>query len=275
MSWIKFAVVIAGLMLSALALAGNSPKFADTVTLRLGGMIHKADANFSDTRIDRPPIELDLNGLGMDKRYDSFWAGFEWQFADRWGLNVSFSDFSSNGDRSVSESGNFGDLEWTVGAELTSELDMEIYIVDVTWDFVKTERSHFGLGVGAHVADFSMEVDLSAEAQVGDDNAVVAGGTETAGVTAPLPNISVRGGHRFGDNFYLGGTAGYFSLKVGDVDGELITARGSLEWRPHKRFGLGIGYQFVSFDVKEKKETKEERYDADFYGPIFFISAGF
>ncbi|NIP14401.1 MAG: hypothetical protein GWM88_06590 [Pseudomonadales bacterium] len=275
MSCLKFWAIAAVMLLSSSVLAGESPKFGDTVTLRLGGMIHRADATFSDTRIDRPPVKLDLNGLGMDKRYDSFWAGLEWQFAKRWGLALSYSDFSTDGERTVSEGGNFGDLEWRKDAELVSEMDMDIFIVDVTWDFVKTERSHFGLGVGAHVADFSMEIDLSVEGQIGDDTVVIAGGTETAGITAPLPNISMRGGHRFGDNFYLGGTAGYFSLKVGDVDGELITARGSLEWRPHKRFGLGIGYQFVSFDVKEKKETKQERYDADFYGPIFFVSAGF
>lgn len=267
-------LAVAGCLLSSGALAA-SPKFGDTVTLRLGGMIHKADATFSDTRVDRPPVELDLGALGMDKRHNSFWAGLEWQFAERWGLTVSYSDFSSDGERSVTEGGNFGDLEWSVGAELASEMDVEIFIVDVTWDFVTTERSHFGIGLGAHVADFSMEIDLSAEAQVGDENAIIAGGTETAAITAPLPNISMRGGHRFGDNFYLGGTAGYFSLKVGDIDGELITARGSLEWRPHKRFGLGVGYQFVSIDVQEKKETKEERYDAEFYGPVFFVSAGF
>jgi hypothetical protein len=262
-------------MLSPLALAGESPKFGDTVTLRLGGMIHKADATFSSTKEGRLPTELDLNKLGMDKRFDSFWAGLEWQFADRWGLTFSYSDFKADGDRSASESGNFGDIEWSLGAELTSDMKMKIYIVDVTWDFFKTERSHLGLGLGAHVADFDLNIDFTATGQVGDETAVVEVGSETAAITAPLPNVSVRGGHRFGDNFYLGGTAGYFSLKVGDVDGELVTARGSLEWRPHERFGLGVGYQFVSFEVNEKKDTKQESYEADFYGPIFFVSAGF
>ena len=98
MSFLKFWAVVAGLLLSAGALAGESPKFGDAVTLRLGGMIHKADATFSDTRIDRPPVELDLKGLGMDKRYDSFWAGLEWQFAKRWGLTLSYSDSAPTGN---------------------------------------------------------------------------------------------------------------------------------------------------------------------------------
>jgi hypothetical protein len=274
MSDLRINVVVAGLLLSAGVLA-DSPKFGDTVSLRVGGMIHKADATFSSTKEGRPSTELDLNKLGMDKRFNSFWAGLEWQFADRWGLTFSYSDFKTEGNRSASGSGNFGDIEWSLGAELTSDMRMKIYIVDVNWDFLKTERSHLGLGLGAHVADFDLNVDFAAMGQAGDDIVVVDRGSETAAITAPLPNISVRGGHRFGENFYLGGTAGYFALKVGDIDGELVTARGSLEWRPHSRFGLGVGYQFVSFDVKEKKETKQERYEADFYGPIFFVSASF
>lgn len=276
-SFFRFGTTIFALMLATAAHA-DKPMFGDTFMIGLGGMENKAKASFQSTREGRDPIELDMNDLGMDPTTTTVWAGLTWQFADKWGLSTSYSSFSSDGDVSATEEGNFGNIDWQVNASLTSELDLDLYIVDFHWDFINTGQSHFGVGLGLHIADLSTGIDAMVEAEI-DGTPVEPPldlGSETAAVTAPLPNISLRGGHRFGDSIYLGGTAGYFSLKVGDIDGELITVRAHLEWRPGAgNFGLGAGYQYVDINVSEKTSDRTKKFDMEFYGPVLFVSLGF
>jgi hypothetical protein len=175
------------------------------------------------------------------------------------------------------EDGNFDRVEWSVGATLDSELDLDLYIVDLHWDFIKTERSHFGAGAGLHVADLSATVGARIEADInGNPIESIDLGEESAGITAPLPNVFIRGGHLFTDALYLGATAGYFALEVDEIGGDLVTARAALEWRPSaKAIGLGLGYQYVSMEYHDNKGSTKRTVDAEFYGPVLFVGVGF
>jgi hypothetical protein len=271
---LRCLVVALSLLLSSQALA-DKPKFGDTLSFHLGGMDHNADVSFSSTRDGREPVVLDLDDLGMDKSAGVLWLGLDWQFADSWGVNFSYTDYDGDGIVTASEEGNFGDIEWTADAALDSYFDLKLFIVDFHWDFINTERSHFGVGVGLHVADIDSGIAFSLDGNVNGQVIEIDSGFETATVTAPLPNVSLRAGHRFGEKWYLSGTQGYFDLTVDNVNGELITARGSLEWRAFKNFGFGLGYQYVTIDVKEDESDRQNRIDADFYGPVLFVSAAF
>ena len=73
--------------------------------------------------------------------------------------------------------------------------DLDLHIVDLHWDSINSERSHFGVGVGLHIADLSTQIVAVVEADI--DGVPVDPpidlGTSSAGIAAPLPNISVRG----------------------------------------------------------------------------------
>ena len=120
-----------------------------------------------------------------------------------------------------------------------------------------------------------LEIGFTLTGTVNGQPVVVDSGAESVTVTAPLPDVVVRAGHQFGDNFYLGFTGGWFSLKYQDIDGELISARANFEWRPVKHFGAGIGYQYVGIKVTEDDGDKKHRLDNDIYGPVLYVSAGF
>lgn len=277
MRHILHLILLAFLTLSASSALAEKPVFGDTFTLMLGGMQHTADATLRSTREGRPPVELDLDDLEMDTEATTLWVGFGWQFADSWGISGSFSSFDGEGSAIAMEDGNYGDIEWSVNAALDSELDMDLYIIDLHWDFINTGRSHLGVGVGLHVADMSSSISARAEPDV-DGNPIesINLGVSSADVTAPLPNVLVRGGHRFGDSFYIGARFGYFALEVDDVDGELITASASAEWRPGGgNFGLGLGYQYAEIDVTRDRTSREVDFNLKGDGPILFVSVGF
>ena len=164
---------------------------------------------------------------------------------------------------------------WEVGASLKSEFDIDLYIVDITWDFVQTDNARLGLGVGLHVADLDFDLDAEARLIVDDKEVSVDLGRVQTDFTAPLPNITLSGAMTLVEKVYLTASAGYFTLNYDKYDGELISLRGGVEWRPWKHFGIGAAYQYVDVDLTIDGSNRKQKYDMKFHGPILFVSAGF
>jgi hypothetical protein len=266
--------VVVTILLAPDALA-EKPGFGDTWLLRAGGMNQTANISFSLTRNDRPETSLDLGDLGMDDNASTFWGSLTWQFADSWGMSLTYSSFSTDGVETATDGGNFGDVEWSADAILTSEYDLDLYIIDLRWHFINTGRSHLGVGAGLHIADIGLGMGFRLDGIVNGETVVVDSGSETVSATAPLPNISLLAGHRFGDSVYLAATIGYFALKVDEIDGELVSARAGLEWRPTRHVGAGIGFQYLDINFDEDKGDRRLELDTESYGPVLFLSVGF
>ena len=252
----------------------EKPGFGDAFTFRIGAMDSRADAIFRYTDDGRPETELDLSDLGMDDSKTALWLGGTWQFTDRWSLGFTYNKFDSDGENVSEYSGNFGDVNFTVGSTLTSSFTSKLYIVDLTWDFLKTDNAHLGIGIGAHVADLSAELGATISASINGNPTMINFGTDTATVTAPLPNVSLIGGFTLGDQVYVRASAGYFSLNYNEYDGELLSVRAGIEWRPFDRFGVGAGYQYVQMDLQVDNSRSDEKYEIDLYGPFVFLSVG-
>jgi len=253
----------------------DKPRFGDTISLSLGGMAHRGDASLSSTRDDAPVDKLTFKDLGMSDKTKVFWADFTWQFAERWQVSVNYSSFDADGLTTTTRGGNFGGLDWSIGAALSTDFEMELYIVDVTWDVWKTDKAHLGVGLGLHAADLNLDMLLEVGADIGGIGGAVEARSEQASVLAPLPNISLVGGVMVAENVYVGGHMGFFSLKYDKYDGDLFSARGAVEWRPWKNVGFGAAYQYVDIDLAVDSTHSNEFYDMEFYGPILFLSVGF
>jgi len=268
----SFWILFLGLASSALA---EKPRFGDTLSFSLGGMSHRGEATFSSTLEGQPEDELDFGDLGLSDETEVVWGDFTWQFADRWQFSLNYSSFDANGFTSASESGSIGDIDWELGAALTTEFDLKLYIADFTWDFVKTDKAHVGVGVGLHAADLRLDVLAEVGASVGGIGGVVEVRRETTSVLAPLPNLSFVGGWMINDKLYLGGRAGILSLSYDKYDGELLSIRGTLEWRPWNNFGFGAAYQYVDMNLGVQRSDRKDEYDMKFWGPILYVSVGF
>ncbi|MBV1906239.1 MAG: hypothetical protein KUG75_09185, partial [Pseudomonadales bacterium] len=199
------------------------------------------------------------------------WTSGRWRFTDRWELSVSYTNFNTRGSTSASRDYSYGDLDVTASAAVTSDLDISLYIVDLTWDFFSSEKSHLGVGLGLHVMD--MGLALSAELDQGM-GAPIETESESGDATAPLPNFTLVGGHMLTDKLYLTAKAGIFSLDYKEYSGDLTSLRAMLEWRPKKNIGLGVGYQYVDVDVKVDRSLRERKYSLELDGPMIFLTIG-
>ena len=279
-TWPLFAGrLLAAVFLTLVTAQANAdkPRFGDTFELKLGGMTYAADAKFRSTREGNEEVELDLDDLNMDNDSTNIWLGFNWQFADNWGLSASYSSYEGDGIATAGTDGNYEDVEWEVNATLESELDLEFYIINLGWDFINNGRSHFGVGLGLHIIDMKSGIAATIDVDVnGDPITPIDLGASSSSVTAPLPNVHIRGGHRFGDNWYLGGSIGYFGLKVDDIEGELWTAEGFAEWRPGGgSFGVGVGYRWQDIEVEEELASRSTELNMSGDGVFLFVGLGF
>ncbi|MDA1073525.1 MAG: hypothetical protein O3A63_02025 [Proteobacteria bacterium] len=270
---LRNSVLLVFCLLSGAAYA-DKPAFGDTFTFRAGGMQSNADLTLAKTNDTFPESELNETSLGLDDDNNSLWLRADWQFADRWRLAATYSKFEANGFNMIGTDGNFGDVDWTAGASLTKKFESKLYIVDLVWDIWQSDRAHVGIGGGFHVADVRAQVGATIETNVGGQVNIVNFGTDDATLTAPLPNLILTSGPMLGEKVYLEATAGYFSLNYEDYDGELTSIRGSIEWRPFERFGVGAGYQYVDINVKRDDSTSQKEFDVKLTGPFLFLSFG-
>ena len=263
-------------LLSVPALAEN-PRFGDSFSFSIGGMEHNGDGSIASTRNSLPIDRLTFADLGLGDDTGIDWAKFRWHFADAWQFSLTYSSFDAAGFNSATESGNYDGTEWEIGASLTSNLELEFFIVDVNWAFLKTEKGRLGVGAGIHAADFDFDLLVEVFGSIGGEGGseLIVVGREEASELAPLPNLSLAGGYRIAENVYFDAGIGWLSLSYDRYEGRLFAARSAVEWRAWKNVGFGLGYQHVDIEVDVEGSRSDERYDLEFYGPILFMSVGF
>ena len=272
----RLIITVVCLFLASTALA-DKPRFGDTFSFSLGAISNKASGTFSSTNDGEPVSKLKLSDLNMGDATTKLWGDFSWQFAERWRVGVNYSAFDDKGSDVAEVSGNWDDIEWSAGATLDGKVGLKLYIVDINWDFLKTDNAHLGIGAGLHVADLDFRIGATGHLIIDGEEFDIDLGSEAVDVTAPLPNLNLSGGYMIGDSIYLSGSVGWFSLNYDKYDGSLTSLRANVEWRPFKsrNIGFGAAYQYIDLDLKVDQSTRKDRYNIDFQGPVLFISAGF
>ena len=186
-------------------------------------------------------------------------------------LRFDYFGYHDKGKRTADYKFDFADNTYPVGARLDSSLDIDLYVVNLSYNFIRTERARFGVGFGVHAADIKLEV--SGKAYVANLKTDLGSGNEE--LLAPLPNLYVMGAYSFTDRFLVRAGGGGMSLNYGDWEGSLYFANAFVEYWPFRYAGLGAGYRYISVDVTYEPGHKKETYDVDLPGPVFYVTVGF
>jgi hypothetical protein len=249
--------------------------FGDTFTISLGALLNNADASLGATLDDNESVDLNLDDLGVGRNELVYWSQLSWKFSQRWRWDLTYSAFDGSGIIEANTSGNFGDISYDAGASLTSDLDVDLFITDINYDFISGARGRLGAGIGFHVTNINFDLLANLEVMTDEGAFEQVVRTETTEVLAPLPNLSLSGGYRLGEKVYWSAEVGYLSLNINKYDGEIFSVRTQLEWRPWKRLGIGAAYQYVDLDLTVDEGRIEERYKLELDGPALFLTYGF
>lgn len=237
-----------------------------------GGVIfHNADGEFSSTKEGRPDIEVDLDDLDLKENSASYSLGALVKFGKRWNLRLDYFGYHDDAKNEAEFGFDFDDVTVPVGARIDSNLDLDVYVVNLSYDIIHRERLRFGVGIGAHVADLDLEI--SAKVMVGGNEISLGEGHED--ILAPLPNLYASGAYGFSDTVIFRYGGGWMSLNYKDYDGRLLFAQAFLEYWPFRYAGFGVGYRYVHVDVDYDPGNKKETYDVTLPGPTFYLTVGF
>ncbi len=252
-----------------------NPTISEEWHFEVGAFSQDADLKVSAGPAGEVPDVIDLNRLGADKDDEAIWLAARWRISDRWHVGLSFIEVDRDGFATSSEDFTFGEppdeVDVTIGASVTSNLNTKYYILQGGYSFVHTERANFGVGAGFHV----MQLSASISAELSGNGMTTDLGTGASDSTAPLPNVYFFGDYAFTPRLAATASIGWFGLEVDKYDGELVSLSANLEYRPWDNFGIGLGYSLVNIDLSIDETDSLIDFEIDASGPRLYFAAGF
>ena len=257
---------------TAVVADGLNPTLNKDFTIRLGTARIDGEAKVRSELDDGHAADtIDFGSLGIDGNDTSTYLGARWRFSDKWRLVFESFGGTQEGTGIAQAELDFGDLTIPVGVAAYAKIDVNVYAISLGRSFIKDETKEFGVGIGLHIADMSVEL---AGAGFIDDVAVPFA-SESADATAPLPSLRFFGGYAFSPEWALEAGLGLFSLTYDKYEGNMTAASVQLEWRPHDNLGVGFGYTFFDIDVKVDHDDREDSFEYKLDGPLLYLAIGF
>lgn len=208
---------------------------------------------------------LDLNRSVSTTRLDAFW-----RVTPKHKIDFSWYEINQNGSASLTNTINILGFSIPVGASLQSEIDMETFKFNYTYNFFQAENYEFGPSIGVHLLDINTRFQPSTF--VGP---VSRGTTLSDGITLPAPVIGLRGAYAFTDNLLIRGSFDYTNLEIDTWDAELYDVLVALEYNIFEHFGVGVGYNYINIDVKNNTDQDQLKINQEFNGALVFIKGAF
>jgi hypothetical protein len=252
----------------------RNPYMYERFTLKGGIVHHSVSGDFSYQKDGDNSKHVDLEDLGLDESVNTPVIDVRLRLGKRLSLNSGYFGYHEDAKQKSPFDYEFGDITIPVGAITDSEIDLDVYFVNLGYSVYSTANTEVGLGIGIHGADFSL--DISAETDPG--NLPIEPeylGHAREDFLAPLPNLYFFASRALMDNLLLHLTGGWMSLTYDDYDGNLYFFRATLDYRIKKHFGIGGGYSYYNVDVEYEPDHKTETYDVEFSGPMAYLILGF
>lgn len=240
-------------------------------TIYGGARFYQADGEFSSTMLKNTPYAIGMDELGLDKNETSAIAGFTFNFAERWNLRFDYFGYHDEALRTIGRQISFANVSFPIGASVSTSLDMDLYVLNLAYNIVHTQKARFGLGLGVHGINFDMK--LSGRAFIGNLSVPVGEGQED--FIAPIPNVWAHGAYALTDSIIFKYGGGWMSAGYDEYDGKLLLANAALEYWPFQNAGFGLGYHYITADIDRDGGGKKENYDVDLSGFVLYLTLGF
>lgn len=269
-------MIIVGLYCSSVEAApfsGIHPLQTDRFSFNLGGYLPELDGRiWADADKFDAGTHIDMQSdLGMDDSDSLPAMGFLWRFTDHSRLQVEYFEINSSGSKSLNRDIEWGDLDFSTGVIVESDMNLGILRAFYGYSFVKDDKKEFGAGVGLHYLD--SDILLRGNATVNDVPLIDAEGRLDE--WAVLPNIGAYGNYALSDKWLIIGRVDWISAAIDKYDGGLWNVEGAVQYQAFKNFGFGLAYRYVALDIEVDESGVEWGADVDFSGPMLFVTTNF
>ena len=259
---------------AALAAPASAQAIDDDFWISASGFLANVDTDVRSTLASNPSggTELDLeDDLGLD---DSSLLPAIYAGAKLGGGFVVTGEYYSLGRDStgtIARNITVDNVTYPVNASITAGFDTDIYRFTIGYSFIRNETLEVGGAIGLHATE--LEFSISGQGSAG--GAPVSSQVRRKDVLAPMPTLGLYTTFEVMPRVTINARADYLSLGIDDYDGSLLNAQASISYRVMDNVGIGVGYRYVDYDLDVTKPNVIGTFDYQFWGPSFFIEAGF
>jgi hypothetical protein len=194
----------------------------------------------------------DLDG---DEQSSNFWLGGFYRFTPHHKIDISWFRINRKGDKVLSRTISFGNREFTLDANVNSEIDAQFLEMAYTWSFYHSETVEIGLRGGFMWLDYNMNLRGPLNRK-----------TEQS-FRDPVPTLGILLDYTINPRWHIKYLSDAIYFNVNDkFRGSLDNTKISLEWRATPNYLVGLGAARTSVDAEINGDYRGKV--VDFYRSI-------
>ena len=255
----------------------NYSKELDKYYLRLGAFINlrsettlAADTGYLLGAIIDTSQTLGQSADSVTPRIDGYW-----RYHPRHSLGFTIFSVNQNGNKVLEE-----DLRWDeeylfgAGTNVDSYLDLDIFKIDYTYSFYRSEKVELGVSGGLHVTGVSAGISGEATVYDNDGNTIIDTRfvDESVSVTAPLPVVGIKLNYNFTPKARFMFKTDLFALEISDYRGVLQDTSLLFEYKPWKHVGFGAGINALNLDIEENYDQGDVSIENEIAGALVYVT---
>ncbi len=217
----------------------------------------------SEMKVNVGDASIDLeNFLGLSENESVARLDGYWRFAKKHRLGFGYYGLRRDVTHGFSDNITIGGQVWPVGAQVSTELDMDFFTVAYAYSFIQNEKWEIAGTIGAYWVQ--VETTIALAAKIGTIEKSDRFVSET--VEAPLPLIGLSFEYYITPKWMTTFKAGYFQLSLDKFSGKILNVGAKLEYQFTKMFGLGLGYDAFRLNVDGEDAGDVAEIDYKYHG---------
>lgn len=233
--------------------------------LRLGGFFTARDTKLGLFGPDGGGNLIDIESrLGLAANTEVFRVDANYRFSKRHQADLSYFSLSRGANRVIDQSFSIGGLTFPVGADLTSDLAVNLFKASYSYMFASKDDYELGASIGLFLQKNRAGLEQAGTGIIVNES-----------VTLPLPVIGLRGRYKLGKRWRLSGSAETFFLSFDKYDGRLFDFRAAIEYDLFENAAIGLGYNWIDIDVDVDNARLDWTIDWRVSGILTYVRVAF
>jgi hypothetical protein len=162
----------------------------------------------------------------------------------------------------------WGDITIPFGAQVTSNMEYDIFKVGYLWSFHHTDKVELGVGAGLHITRLRLGLDASTTPPSNLS-------AQRVDTTVPLPVFSLVLNYTVTPKFHWYLKTEAFVVKFDNWTGSYRDATLGMEYRAWKHVALGAGLSSNSLEIEEDDPNFQLRFDNTISGALLYVATYF
>ncbi len=254
----------------------RQPGMTDRWNLSFGSFSQNVDTEIRADSDQGMGSDLDFeDDLGFDPDTTETRLDGYYRFG-RHRIDFGYHRFRRTSVRVIDETFDFSDQTFELDSTIEAFFNTDYLKLGYRYSLIKKQRTDFGLAAG--FSTFDLEAGLALALELSSEGEVLAVDEGvTVGVTAPAPLFGVYFNQQLHRQVLFRGVGEFFALDLEEFDGSVADIRAVLDYYPWRRFGFGLGYNYVAIEIDQIKiiEDIQGRYQYLFDGWQLYLTISF